>query len=385
VEVIEAAGVVQVASQDQPERWQTIQSGERMREGERIRSSTDATATLRFSDGSQIALGPSTDLSLIQVERGWGGRLEVVLIQHAGDTLHEVVPFKTRNSLYQVHTPSGTASVKGTHFGVTVDQASGNALFSVTEGSVWVVSAGKDVLLDTGQATMTQPDMAPEEPAYGFQIKGILSAWDAETLVIGGVQLNVSENMLVQGKPAIGEMARVAGHIEETGEWIADLLTSSGGKFQASFTGILEATGDTIWQISGTSVLIDANTKLSGVMMIGDPVKVDFIVQDEGQFLATHIRPLDDDDEITPTPSPSATVTETATITPTPTMTITPTATITGTVVPTDTNCTGADPHPTGMNRRSDMAFHMKRSWAGSARPALERLIGIRRAEIIVP
>jgi hypothetical protein len=30
-------------------------------------------------------------------------------------------------------------------------------------------------------------------------------------------------------------------------------------------------------------------------------------------------------------------------------MTITPTATITGTVVPTDTNCTGADPQPTGM------------------------------------
>lgn len=354
VEVVEAIGVVQVASPDQPESWQTIQSGERMREGERIRSSADGTATLRFPNGSLVVLGPSTDVSLIKVERGWNGRQEVVLIQHAGDTLHEVVPLITRNSQYQLHTPSGTASVKGTSFGVTVDLTSGKALYSVNEGSVWVEAAGENVVLETGQATFTQPDMAPEEPAYSFQIKGILSAWDESVLVIGNIQLNVSENMLVQGKPAIGEMARVAGHIDETGVWWADLLSSSGGKFQAKFTGILEAKGETVWQVSGTSLLIDANTKLSGIMEIGDPVKVDFVVLEDGQFLATHIRPLDEDEEPTPTVTSTPTVTATPpdiTPTPTATATITPTPTITTTGTPptTDTTCTGADPHPTGM------------------------------------
>lgn len=351
VEVVEAAGVVQVASQDQSESWRTIQSGERMREGERIRTSTDGTATLRFYDGSQIILSPLTDMTLTQVEGGWGGRLIAVLTQQAGETQHVVVPLKTPSSLYQVQTPSGSAQVQGTDFGVTVDAASGSALFAVNDGSVWVQASGSAVLLETGQATVTQPGMAPEDPNYGFQIKGILTVWEDETLEIGGIQLNVSENMLVQGKPAIGEMARAAGHIDESGVWWADLLTSSGGKFLASFTGVLEATGDTIWQVSGTSVLIDSNTTLTGHMDIDTVVKVDFIVLDDGEWLATHIRPHGDDDEEKPKPTPSVTPSPTSTITTTVTVTptITPTATQTITATPPVTDCVGAELQPTGV------------------------------------
>lgn len=352
VEVIETAGVVQVASQDQPESWRTIQSGERVREGERIRSSTGATATLRFSNGSTVTLGPQTDLTLTQVDRSWNGQTVIVLTQYDGETLHDVAALKTPDSIYQVNTPSGIANVTGTYFDVVVNEINGEAMFLVSEGSVKVESAGSDVVVKTGQTTVTQPNLEPEDPSYGFQVKGILSEWNEDTLVIGNIQLNISEGMLVQGKPAVGKMARAAGHIDATGVWWADLLTSSGGKFLASFSGFLEAKGDTSWQISGTIVLIDANTKLSGDMMFGDPVKVDFVVQDDGQLLATHIRPLDDDEmpptpTTTDTPDVTPTATSTPTVTPTPTMTITPTATITGTVIVTD--CTGADPQPTGM------------------------------------
>ena len=375
VKVVEAAGVLQVLSQDQPERWQTIQSGERMREGERIRTSTDGAASLRFPDGSQIVLGPQTDLSLLEVRRSWDGKMVAVLLQHAGDTLHDVIPLKTSDSLYQVRTPSGTANVTGTNFGVTVNQASGSALFAVTEGSVWVESAGENVLLETGQATITRPGMAPDDPAaYDFQIKGILNAWDEDTLVIGDIQMNITEDLLVQGKPAIGEMARAAGHIDETGQWWADLLTSSGGQFQGSFTGILEATGETVWQVSGTSLLIDADTKLTGVMEIGDAVKVDFSVQDDGQYLAIHIRPHgeEEDDvgeekeEPTRTPLPEATPKPSLTpsSTPTPEVTLPPEVIVT----PTPSNedyCSGDTINPTGMTlaERFGVSYEEIMSW----------------------
>lgn len=54
--------------------------------------------------------------------------------------------------------------------------------------------------------------------------------------------------------------------------------------------------------------------------------------------------------EKTPTPSPSPTFTLTPTITPTGTLTITPTVTPEATQVPPESGqCTGANPHPTGM------------------------------------
>jgi ferric-dicitrate binding protein FerR (iron transport regulator) len=337
VEVIEAAGVVQAASSDQPEGWRTIKPGERMREGERIRSLAGASATLRLSDGSLFSLDELTDVTLKQVEGGWNGKLSVVFIQKTGQTSHQVIPFTNDSSLYQVLTPSGTASVQGTNFGVTVDSATGNALFSVTEGRVWVASGGNDILLESGQAASTQSDLPPSTPAYGFQIKGTLQAWEEDSLVIGSILLNTSELLIVHGTPMLGEMARINGHIDETGEWVVDVLSSSGGKFQASFTGVLEASGETIWQISGTSVLVDENTKLSPDMALGEAVKVDFIVQSDGQWLATHIRPLDEEEEeVQPAEPPSE-----DTPPPVPVVTSEP--------AHRGTECTGADPQPTGM------------------------------------
>ncbi len=353
VEVIEAAGVVQAASSSQPEDWRTIKPGERMREGVRIRSLAGASATLRLSDGSLVRLGELTDLTLQQVEGGLNGRLAVVFIQNTGQTSHQVIPLTGEASLYQVLTPSGTASVQGTDFGVTVDSATGNALFSVSEGRVWVASAGNDILLESGQAASTQPDLPPSAPAYGFQIKGTLQAWEDDSLVIGSILLETSELLIVHGKPVLGEMAHVDGHIDESGEWIVDVLGSSGGKFQASFSGELEASGESIWQISGTSVLVDDNSKLSPEMTLGEAVKVDFIVQSDGQWLATHIRPLDEEDE------------EEASSEPPDEEEAPPEAIVTSEPAHAGSECTGADPQPTGMRlaERFGVAYEEIMGW----------------------
>lgn len=338
-QVMAASGTLQSSPDEQPYRWHTIQPGERISEGERIRTAMDATAQLRFPDGSQIALAPQSEISLVEIKRSWNGQVEIELSQYSGETQNDVIPFTDGDSRYQVNTSSGIVNVRGTSFGVIVDPASGTALFSVSKGSIWVASGSETVLVEVGQATKTKPDMTPNTPAYGFQIKGILDAWEADALIINAMRLLLSEDLLIQGKPEVGEMVRVAGHIDSMGIWWVDSITSSGGQIHGSFSGILESKGDTYWVISGTPVMVYAQTKLSSSMSAGDAVKVDFIVLDDGSILATNIRLLDEEVEqvdpeaVAPSPTPDE---------PQP-------QTDTESLSPGEVDCVGAEVQPTGL------------------------------------
>ncbi|TAJ19003.1 MAG: hypothetical protein EPO65_07810 [Dehalococcoidia bacterium] len=112
-------------------------------------------ATVRFSDGSRIDLGPKTALIAADPEKK-------SLIQMRGRMFMDI---KSRNWVIRVPDPRGmvSVSVRGTQFSTEVIEG-GSVKVEVNEGTVEVTSAGKTVAVSAGSAIIVQPGQAPPTP-----------------------------------------------------------------------------------------------------------------------------------------------------------------------------------------------------------------------------
>ncbi len=250
--------------------------------------------------------------------------MALILTQQAGKTTHSVVPLRGANSTYQVVTPSGTASVRGTQFEVAVEE-SGEARFAVETGKILVSGQETQVFLAAGQATYALPGQLPEQPAYQFSLRGKLALPAQETGLVNGVDFRLSPVTSTSSLP--GSEVEVQGRIIN-GERVADqIIPVQNTAEKATFTGILEIMQGEIWQVSGISIHVNSDTELDSFLANGMPVKVVFIVLDNGDWQALEIEALTEEP---PALAPSAD--NTATVTPT-----------------VFVNCTGADPQPKGQ------------------------------------
>jgi hypothetical protein len=333
--LMDVSGVVGVGPGDSADGWELVSDGSQVGEGQRVRTGTQGSVTLVFFDGSRTTLGPDTDLALSKVDGRWGNVLQVELSQRAGDTNHSVVPFQGKKSAYLVHTPSGTVSVHGTIFNISVNEM-GQARFAVDTGEVMVTGQDSEVTLEAGQTTTAQSGQTLESPAYQFKLEGILTDDEGDTWAVNDVAFQVTGETLYEGNPEYGSYVEVKGHVGEGGALLADKIeVISGGDVEMSFTGVVESMGKNEWVISGKSVFIKDFTEFDSDIEEGHTVKVTFIVVEDQQWQALSIRslevepPVEVEPEETQEPdSDAAPETEDAA---------------------QETDCTGVNPHPKGQ------------------------------------
>jgi hypothetical protein len=330
VTAMDVVGVVGVGPDDSNEGWELVNSGFQVKEGQRLRTGTEGSVTLVFFDGTRNTLGPDTDLTLSEVDGGWGNVLQVELSQQSGDTNHSVVPFQGKKSAYLVHTPSGTVSVHGTVFDISVDEM-GQAHFVVDRGEVMVTGQDSEVVLKAGQATNVQPGGELENPSYQFKLEGILTDVEDDTWAINDVAFQVtSETQYEGGDPVYGAYAEVKGHVGEGGVLVADKVeVSEGEDVEMSFTGVVDSIGTSEWVISGKVVLIKSFTDIDPGIEAGDTVRVTFIVGQDEAWEALRIKSLEEEapDEPQPVEADIPATEE----------------------VLLETDCTGANPHPKAL------------------------------------
>lgn len=336
------AGLVEVAPAAQSSEWHFLTGSEQVRQGQRIRTYADSSATLIFFDGSRTLIGPDSDLTLTTLNGQAGDVLQVQLTQHGGSTQNEVIPLRGQASFFQVDTPSGRANVHGTRFDVAV-AADGGALFAVTSGVVQVSNATSAVTLVSGQAAAVLPGQELDEIGYRFRLEGAISAMAGSLWTVAGVQFTVLPQTELQGTFQVGEYITVQGRVLASGEWVADRIQPARkDREKSSFSGVIESMPGVpgTWVISGRAVLVDRDTELDAGLKVGSAVEVSFIVlPNNGGWLAREIESLEDEaGKRTPTPTgtlPTSTKTATPTTTVTGTPgTVTPTGTATPTVVP---------------------------------------------------
>jgi len=139
--------------------WRAASVGERVTEGDRLRTDALSAATLVFFDQSTTALGTDTELVVAQMRSQHGGKI-IVLYQALGQTYNQVQRLPDAASRFEIETPTAVAAVRGTEFALTVD-SDGATRVMVVEGVVNVTAQGSTVTLRAGQEITIKPQRAP--------------------------------------------------------------------------------------------------------------------------------------------------------------------------------------------------------------------------------
>lgn len=349
----DVSGVVEVSSAADAEDWRIASEGQRIGEGEVVRTRFDSSATLVFYEGSRTTVESESAVLVEKLSGSWDRALKLQLRQLYGETSHQVVRLQGSGAFFKVVTPAGLAEVKGTAFHVNVNTADG-VFFEVDHGRVAVSQVGQTVFLTAGQATLVEPESSPDEPAYAFFVQGPIQSIDGENWVVAGTAIQV--NPTLGAGFVVGDIVAVRGRILEDGSYVADRVTyAKNDQTKLRFTGVIQSMGDSEWVIGGKTVKVDGETEYDGDLEVGDTVSVTYVVLENGDWLAKEIEALEEDDAVkTPTPSPTAEETETVEVTATPDLTLTLTPEVTATPEPTfegnRSGCEGGSwQHPEGV------------------------------------
>ena len=161
--VLYVRGQVQRASGDLPAR--PVGIGDQLAEGEVITVGPDSYASLRLHDGSQVHVQAGTVVRLDRLRKVTeSGRSSTLIGVRRGRVDTQVVP-QLGGSRFDVRTPLAVAGVRGTRFGVAVDEGGTLALSDVVEGRVSVQGLGAkapSVSVSAGQgAVVRRARLAP--------------------------------------------------------------------------------------------------------------------------------------------------------------------------------------------------------------------------------
>ncbi|PJJ96541.1 hypothetical protein CO611_08225 [Lysobacteraceae bacterium NML03-0222] len=139
-----------------------VQAGLKLPAGALLRSSTDASLTLAFADGSQVRVHGDSELSLTRLDAyGDTGIFNIHLHLPRGRISSLVRPRTQSASRYVVETPGMMSSVRGTEFRSVANQAQSRT--EVLQGKVAAAGGARQVMLNGGQGTVSQ-DGRPGTP-----------------------------------------------------------------------------------------------------------------------------------------------------------------------------------------------------------------------------
>lgn len=291
-------GIVEV--QDGDGGWTPAPDGYRIKSGQRLRTAADSQAMLTFFDGTQVTLDPNTDLVLSNIAGDWGKKLQVAMIQNDGVTSHQVVPLQGADALYNVMTPSGEASVKGTSFKVLVEET-GSSVFSVDSGAVLVSNNGEEAILAAGQGVETELGQPISAPGFLFALQGELQDNSGKSWMVEGVPFTVKGGTRITGDPQVGDIVLVNGRITKKNEWIADSIHAPlPGDNGGTFTGVVTGVSEGELEINGFPfVVLDEQPEVNR----GDWVRVQFMINN-GTWELLNLEILDGSQDDDPDPEP---------------------------------------------------------------------------------
>ncbi|MCU0550327.1 MAG: FecR family protein [Leptolyngbya sp. Prado105] len=141
------------------------------RSGDRLQAVGDGASTGRNSSASlqidlgigQVNLAEQTRVNMQELRSTPNGGKVTRLNVSRGRVQVRVRPFNNPDSQLEIDTPAGVAGVRGTQFGVNVQQ-SGRMSIATNQGSVASSAQGKSVLVNSGFQNFTIPGEPPSDP-----------------------------------------------------------------------------------------------------------------------------------------------------------------------------------------------------------------------------
>lgn len=149
-------------SEPLPALWTLLTKGLYLQENDVIKTGPGGKASLVLDTGSQVDIGPSTDVRIAKLTD-----TDTLLDMAMGELTNKIEKLKEENVSFAVKTPASVCAVRGTKFSVIVDK-SGKTRVNVFAG---VVSAreisgiGEEIYIRQNQFLEILPGIAPGQAA----------------------------------------------------------------------------------------------------------------------------------------------------------------------------------------------------------------------------
>ncbi len=146
-----------------------------------------------------------------------------------------------------------------------------------------------------GQNIANHIELIQESPENQFSLTGTVSDMDDDTWIVSGQTIHIDADADIDEDIAIDDLVHVVGFIDEDSTLVATTISQlpEDDELPFTFTGVVQQIGDESWQISGVTIQVNEETAVSAGIQVGDIVKVDGIILDEQDWLATSIELVD--------------------------------------------------------------------------------------------
>ena len=149
---------------------------------------------------------------------------------------------------------------------------------------------------DDGTGVLVADRIQKEDDAPGIEVEfmGIVEAIGGASWTISGQVVGVDPSTQIIGNPQVGDSVEVEAHRATDGTLTAQKIQrEDAAEQEVEFTGKVDIIGDTSWQISGQTVLVNGSTRIEGSPAVGDTVEVKATKAADGTLTATRIKKED--------------------------------------------------------------------------------------------
>ncbi len=154
------------------------------------------------------------------------------------------------------------------------------------------------VILEGGTLLAEHIHLIEEKPGWPFHFVGVVQAQDTagETWTVSGVTVTISDTTAIDKGILVGDVVAVQGWILDDGTWLANSIERiEEEEREFEFTGYVESIDP--WVVSGIAFETRDWTEIEAGIDIGDRVKVEGYILEDGIRVACEIKRVDDDDE----------------------------------------------------------------------------------------
>ncbi len=126
-------------------------------------------------------------------------------------------------------------------------------------------------------------------PAQRFDLTGEVTQIEADFWTIAGQTIAITNTTQVDPGLVVGDLARAEGVILETGELLAERITSleEGGGLPFAFSGVVQQIDP--WLVSGVPLAVVSTTVIDEGLAVGDVVDVSGSILEDGTWQAARI------------------------------------------------------------------------------------------------
>ena len=152
----------------------------------------------------------------------------------------------------------------------------------------------KGLISSDGGLKAIRIERLDQETGQPFEFTGILQKMEGGLWEISGVSIQTNAKTTVSDEIKTGDLVRVIGRIQADGTWVAQKITLvSAGEHEFTFTGKVESKDP--WKVAGISFETNDETVIHSALNLGDLVRVEGVIDNNGAWIATKIERIDEE------------------------------------------------------------------------------------------